>query len=163
MAIHKLLLEDPSEDQFSLIAIHCSEEDYKMAFKLNQALGLQLRRHRLDLDFSVEGQSLTYPLFEFYHEAKYLQYFLVGNKCSYSAATLAPAQGLFAEMTTGKTKIAYLLPEFKKVDYFMKIETDSRPVALRETISKINEIKEVISSYVIQNDTIKTNNNLIFN
>ena len=32
MASHKLILEDDYQEEFSLIAIHCSEEPYKMAY-----------------------------------------------------------------------------------------------------------------------------------
>ena len=44
MASHKLILEDDYQEEFSLIAIHCSEEPYKMAYILNKHLSLRLSR-----------------------------------------------------------------------------------------------------------------------
>ena len=44
MASHKLILEDDYQEEFSLIAIHCSEEPYKMAYMLNKHLSLRLSR-----------------------------------------------------------------------------------------------------------------------
>ena len=70
MANYKLILEDDFKDEFTLIAIHCSEEAYKMAFLLNQHLSLQLKRRRTDLDFSKQGLELSFPWFEFEDEYK---------------------------------------------------------------------------------------------
>ncbi|MFT4943981.1 MAG: hypothetical protein ACI8RH_001729, partial [Flavobacteriales bacterium] len=44
MGTHKLVLDDDFEEDFSLIAIHCSEEPYKVAYILNQFARLKLRR-----------------------------------------------------------------------------------------------------------------------
>ena len=60
-------------------------------------------------------------------------------------------------------KISHLLPEFKKVDFFLKIESDIEKFPLRKTIAQLNEINEVISAYVVENQNIKSHNNLIFN
>ena len=37
MINHKLVLENDFQEEFSLIAIHCSEEPYKMAYMINKA------------------------------------------------------------------------------------------------------------------------------
>ncbi|MDB4299235.1 IPExxxVDY family protein [Flavobacteriaceae bacterium] len=49
MGTHKLVLDDDFEEDFSLIAIHCSEEPYKVAYILNQFARLKLRREKVDL------------------------------------------------------------------------------------------------------------------
>ena len=36
MINHKLVLENDFQEEFSLIAIHCSEEPYKMAYMINK-------------------------------------------------------------------------------------------------------------------------------
>ena len=43
MAALKLLLDDTFEYDFALIAMHCSLEDYRLAFILNKYAGLHLK------------------------------------------------------------------------------------------------------------------------
>lgn len=162
MTSHKLWLDDDLEEDFSLLAIHCSAEAYKMAFLLNKFLGLQLKRKRVDLDFSMNGLDVTFPLFKFDDEFQYTTYFLVANKCKSKTAQLNSAGGLFEELETNKMVTAYLLPEFKKVDFFLKIESDFDRIPLRKTLAELNDIKEVISSYEVDQEKIKSNKNLIF-
>jgi len=158
---HRLVLDDDFEEDYSLIAIHCSEEAFKMAYMINRHLGLRLRRERLDLDFSLNGLEVTYPLFHFDNEQQYISYYLVSNKCKTHHAQLNSAGGLFAGQDLTKLT-THLLPEFKQVDYFLKIESDYESIPLRRTVSQLNEIKEVISSYIVENDKIKSTKNLIF-
>ena len=61
-----------------------------------------------------------------------------------------------------KTVTKYLLPELKNVDYFLKIYSDFEKVPLRNLISSINEVEQVISAYIIDNEQIKSKSHLIF-
>lgn len=158
----KLVLDDAWEEEFSLIAIHCSEEAYKMAYMLNKHLGLRLQRRRVDLDFGADGLELTYPLFQYDNKFQYCTYYLVANKCKSQLAQLSSAGGLFQNQEATKNITAYLMPEFKKVDFFLKIEAEDSTIPLRKTVAQLNEIKEVISSYIVENHTIKSTKNLIF-
>ena len=95
MANYKLILEDDFKDEFTLIAIHCSEEAYKMAFLLNQHLSLQLKRRRTDLDFSKQGLELSFPWFEFEDEYEYTTYDLLANSFKTINARTIASGGLF--------------------------------------------------------------------
>jgi len=162
MAHHKLLLDDEFEELYSLIAIHCSEEAYKMAFLLNKFGQLLLKRRATDLEFQDNGLEVTFPLFEFENEFAYTNYFMVANKCKSVVAQQMSTGGLFEKEVAEKVMTTYLIPELKNVDFFLKIESDSEKVPTRKMIASINEIKEVISAYEVDLDTIKTKNNLIF-
>lgn len=163
MAHHKLLLDDDLKEEFSLVAIHCSEEAYKMAYVLNQHLNLRLKRKKADLDFSNEGLQVTFPIFKFEDQFRYTTYYLVSNKCKSSVANVTSSEGLFGDDISENTVITLLLPEFKQADFFLKIESDLETIPLRKNIALINEIKQVISAYEIEARQIKSNNNLIFN
>lgn len=163
MAIHKLILEDNFNNEFSLIAIHCSEEAYKMAYMLNKHVSLHLERKPLDLDFSNDGLEVTFPIFEYEDELSYILYNLVSNKSKSLSAKVHSSGGLFDKITSEKTVTTYLLKEFKKVDFFLKIYSDYEKAPTRNLISSINEIEQVISAYSIEIENIKTKNNLIFN
>lgn len=163
MAHRKLLLDDDFKEEFSLLAIHCSEEAYKMAYLLNKHLRLRLKREEVDLDYSNNGLEVTFPLFQFKNNVQYTTYNLVANKCKSLSANVQSSGGLFDDDASDKIISTFLLPEFKKVDYFLKIQSDFETIPLRKILSGINEIKQVISVYEIEADNIKSKNNLIFN
>ena len=121
MATHKLVLDDDFEEDFSLIAIHCSEEPYKVAYILNQFARLKLRREKLDLAFSSSGMEIRLPLFGFEDHTEYTDYSLVANKCKSAVTKTNKSVGLFGNTTDKETVITYLIPELKKVDYFLSL------------------------------------------
>ncbi|MDG2052166.1 MAG: IPExxxVDY family protein [Flavobacteriaceae bacterium] len=163
MANHKLILEDNFQEEFLLIAIHCSEEPYKMAYMLNKHMSLRLSRKKLDVDFSSQGLDISFPLFEYEDELSYIIYNLVSNKNKSLTAKFQSSGGLFSDVSPEKTITTFLLKEFKNVDYFLKIQSDYEKVSTRKLISTINEIEQVISAYTIGSEKIKSKNNLIFN
>lgn len=163
MAIHKLVLEDDFSNEFSLIAIHCSEEAYKMAYMLNKHVPLQLVRKPLDIDFSNNGLVVTFPIFEYEDIMTYNSYNLVSNKSKSFSAKVHSSGGLFDEIPSEKTVTTFLLNEFKSADFFLKIHSDYEKVPTRNLISAINKIEQVISAYSIDTEKIKSKHNLIFN
>jgi hypothetical protein len=62
MALHKLLVDDFIDTTYSLMAIHCTLEDYRVAYLLNQYLQIKLKRNPQDLDFKYVAAS--YPIYE---------------------------------------------------------------------------------------------------
>ena len=109
MALHKLVLDDDFSEDYSLVAIHCSDEAYKMAFFLNKHLSLQLRRCEVDLDFSNDGLEVTFPLFEFEDASQYTHYYLVGNKCKSKEAQTQSSGGLFEAEANEKIVITQII------------------------------------------------------
>jgi hypothetical protein len=59
------------------------------------------------------------------------------------------------------TKV-YLLSEFKKVDYFLKIENLDETKNLDEIQSALNTIDNISTAYQVDINKIKAKNNLIF-
>ena len=162
MAHHKLVLEDDTIEQHTLLAIHCSEEPYKLAFMLNRELSIQLKRKSLDLDFSNNGLEVTFPIFDYRNRLNHSFFHLVANKCFSRSAKVHSSGGLFEEIESEKTITTYLLPEFKTVDFILKIQDDYENVSIRNLISRISEIEQVISVYKIESNKVKSKRNLIF-
>lgn len=156
-------MDDDFQDEFSLIAIHCSDEPFKMAYMLNKKIPLRLVRKKKDIDFSNQGLEVSFPIFEFEDEYNYLLYNLVANKNKSLSAKIHSSGGLFDEISSEKTISTFLINEFKTVDFFLKIHSDFEKVSTRNIISAINEIEQVISAYDVDIDKIKSKNNLIFN
>ena len=162
MGTHKLVLDDDFEEDFSLIAIHCSEEPYKTAYILNQFARLKLRRNKVDLSYSIKGLEINFPLFRFEDLANYTNYKLVANKCKSAVAKINQSGELFENTMGEETVITHLIPELKKVDYFLKIQSDFDKVGTKMSITAVNDIKQIISAYEVDTETLKSKHNLIF-
>lgn len=156
-------MDDDGKETFSLLAIHCSEEAYILAYLLNKHLGFHLKRERLDLNYVNNGLEASFPLFEYEDNFQYTVYNLVANKCKSVAANVNSSGGLFYDDASEKTVITYLIPEYSKVDYFLKIHSEYESILLRNIITEINDIKRIISAYEVGVDNLKSKNNLIFN
>ena len=162
MAHYKLILEDEEKENFSLIAIHCSLEAYKMAFFLNKQIQFRLVRRRLDLEFSKGGLEVTFPLFEFLDEQHYTNYYLVANKCKTLKARTVASGGLFGDDASEESITHYLMPESKQVDFFLKVSSEYDQVPIRKLLMQLNEVNEIISAYTVDTATLKSKENLIF-
>ena len=80
MAVHKLILDDVFEESIcTLIGIHCTIEDYRLAYLLNKSLGINLVRNKKDLDYN-NGKS-TYSIYKWEDKKQFLTWNLVSNVC----------------------------------------------------------------------------------
>ena len=161
MPAHKLVLDEVFEEAYKLIAIHCSVEEYKLAFLLNKHLNLRLARSRKDIDFQIEGEHILFALYNFEDQFKYCDYYLVSNISKAEDRTTANLYSLFGEKDT-TLKRSYLLPEFKKVDFFLKIEEEIDSVSEKLLLERIKEIPQVSMAYAIDHQQVKSKENLIF-
>lgn len=164
MAKYKLVLGDDDDvrEDFTLIAIHCSEEAYKMAYLINNQVSLRLHRSRKDLDFSEKDADITFSRFEFEDTIEYTTYDLLANKSKTIGVRTAAKGELFESEASEEVVTKYLLPELKTVDFLLKITSDYEQVSLRKLLLDINQISEVISAYSIETNHLKSKNNLIF-
>jgi len=144
------------EDDCSLIGIHSTEEDYRLAYLLNQHLKTKLTRFKTDLDF--KNSEAKFPLFEFKDENNYINYYLINNKYS----QLVNSQKNVGLFDGNYSAIFNLIPEKKKVDFFLKIEGCHQQNFIRTLVDELNKINQVITSYSIDTNTLKSKNNLIF-
>lgn len=160
MLQHWLDLEEELHNSFSVIAIHTGFRPYRMAYALNKYLGTQLKRSKEDLDLKRDKKDLYFPLFEFKNTKLFHQYDLIGNR----SMQVGKSEGIihYEDMHSKLYEIGYLIPEYKKVDYFLKIDFNDNFVSLETTLRLINKIRGVQSAYTLVNSQIKSINNLIF-
>jgi hypothetical protein len=159
MLSHKLMLDDV-DDHFHLLAIHSSIEEFKMAFLLNKNLQLSLKRAAIDVDFNHGEVQALYPLYFYKEAAKYRTYYLFKNKYKGSVKKVVSSGSLFIEDEIS-TQLTYLIPEYKKVDYFLKIEDDLGEELIQELLNAISRIPRVITTYIVDVNQLKSKNNLI--
>lgn len=161
MPAHRLILDDVFEQPFKLIAIHSSVEEYKLAFLLNKHLELRLARSPKDVDFQLKDFKILFALYTFEDVQKYCKYFLISNFSKGEPVSSFDANSLFRDEKLSFKKM-YLLPEFKQVDFFLKIEEESAPLSEQLLLNKIKEIPQVSTAYGIDFHQIKSKENLIF-
>ena len=160
MAVHRLQLEE-EDDEFALFAIHCGEAPFKMAFLMNQTLKWQLKREREDILVNKAGKQQQYPKYRFVSKLDQIDHLLLSNKdVPQEDSTTEQSLGLFDSLNGPSFSVTYLMPEFKKVDYLLKIESALNERELKSMVAQIKSIKEVVSTYVIPHQKIKNINPL---
>jgi len=160
MAVHKLILDDIFEESvFTLIAIHCTIEDYRLAYLLNKFLNIRLVRKRFDLDFN-RGKS-AYSVYKWEDKKQLLTWNLVSNICKVNDVTETNS-GLLFEKTHSVTKTFNLLPELKNVNYLLKIDDEFNVKKEKHIINTILSIPQIATAYTVDQSQIKSKDNLIF-
>ncbi|PCJ95327.1 MAG: hypothetical protein COA50_08945 [Flavobacteriaceae bacterium] len=142
------------EDSFALIALHSSMEDYALAYAINLTLNTSFRRAKEDLDIS---QNISFPIFEWQDEVNDRYYTLIANS---SSKEESQSQDGFFQFEPSFTKY-HLIPEFKEVDYLLKIEQDELHIE-EGIIESILSIPRIITAYTLDIENLKSKNNLIF-
>jgi|TARA_B110000091_G_scaffold200658_1_gene231577 hypothetical protein len=159
MAIHKLLVDDFEDLNYSLLAVHCEMDDYRLAYFLNQSLETRLARTREDLDFVTSLASFS--VFEWINPQLQTNWHLIKNSCL--VEEVAISQGLFSE-TNQKSWVSHsLLPEYQSVDYLLKINNGGGFINEKQILNKIQKITNVSTAYSLDISQLKSKEHLIFN
>ena len=159
MALHKLQINQLYETTYSLLALHCNLEDYRLAFALNNKLGIGLKRCLYDLDF--EYVKASYPIFEWEDSQQQVIWNLIGNVCKREEESMVSTGFLF-ENNQKILKTFNLIPEHKTVNYFLKIDNDGGLVNERSIMGKIHDIPQIAAVYSVDASTLKSKAHLIF-
>ncbi|MDP5001819.1 MAG: IPExxxVDY family protein [Flavobacterium sp.] len=157
MAIHKIQINDFVSDDYELIAVHSSLDDYKLAYTLNKALGIQLSKNLAYVEIAIPEGKSAFSNYIFDDEKNDVIWTLIENKTTIINSNKQTIS-LFEQVDI----TVFLLPEFKKADYLIKIENIDYGFESESIIEKIQEIKNVTMAYTIDITNLKSKNNLIF-
>ncbi|MDG1728319.1 MAG: IPExxxVDY family protein [Algibacter sp.] len=161
MAVHKLILDDTFDDAlYTLIAIHCRLEDYRLAYLLNKYLGITLSRKSSDIDYK-NGQ-VSYSIYEWEDHKQLITWSLVSNICKTEALQQSDYKSLFDNQDK-ITKTFQLLPEHKTVNYFLKIDSEFSFSKEKYILESILKIPRIATAYSLDSNKLKSKDNLIFN
>jgi len=162
MAIHKLDLGEFDEIDYHIIAIHTSLEDYRLAFFINQKLPINLGKSKNEIQINIKEGETNFSKFYYYDKKNIISWNLIQNKNEVIQQKKGNRQDLFSNMKMEVATKVYLLPELKKVDYFLKIENLEETMELTEIQSLLNTIEGISTAYTVDTNKIKSKNNLIF-
>ena len=135
----KLTLEVEEDYDFELVGICSHAKDYRLSWEINNVLEFDLEKGE-NYEINIKGDNQSYSLFSFIDDENHLEYYLINNRCS---------KGV-------------LIPEEKKSDYFLLIRGIRRGEEKEELINKIGEIKNVLTTYEVEVDQLKSKSNLLF-
>ena len=157
MAIHKIQINDFVSDDYELIAVHSSLDDYKLAYMLNKELGVQLSKNLAYVEIAIPEGKSAFSNYIFDDEKNDVVWTLIENKTTIINSN-KQTTSLFEQVDI----TVFLLPEFKKADYLIKIENIDYGFDSESIIEKIQEIKNVTTAYAIDITNLKSKNYLIF-
>ena len=163
MKKNKLMLEDVVSTDFLLVGINASTEMYQLAYFINKEVNINLMRVEHDIDFHYGNAIALFQWYEYYSEELQSKVHFIANKSFSKEQRLNPTGTLFSEEEKEQYRVRFLIPELKTVDYFMKVEEATLDhVNYKSLLYQLNSIKQISTAYQIDNQKIKTPENLIF-
>lgn len=162
MAVHKLDLGEFDEIDYHLIAIHTSLEDYRLAYFINQKLPINLGKSKNEIQINIKEGETKFSRFYYHDVENEISWDLIQNTSEIVQQKNDNSQGLFSNIDIEVSTKVYLLPELKKVDYFLKIENTDKTMDMSKIQSILNTIENITTVYSVETNKIKSKNNLIF-
>ena len=142
MAKNKLIIEYNYD--FDLYGIISTIRDYKLAWLINQKLGLHLVKEE-DIKISfLNNEELV--ISNYLYESEYAQFRLLKNR---------------SEERESET-LRYLVPELKRFDYLIMKKGAIGEVKDADWFNQIQQIKEIQYIIALDIDKLKSRENLIF-
>lgn len=162
MAIHKLDLGEFDEIDYHLIAIHTSLEDYRLAYFINQTLPINLCKNGNEIQINIKEGQTKFSRFSYQNLENTIYWNLIQNRNEVIQQKNEKSQNLFSNIDMEVSTKVFLLSEFKKVDYFLKIENMDNVMNVDEIQVLLNTIDSISTAYSVDSTKIKAKNNLIF-
>ena len=142
----------PLDETYHLIAIHSNSEIFKVAFEINKSLKVSLKRIE---DVSYKNKKAYHSIYK-YESLKYdSKMFLFSNK-SASEDNHALQGLLFKDLS----QLNFILSEFPKTEYFLKIEQGEFDIPW--LINNLKKCTGILSCYKTEIKNEKSKYNLIF-
>ncbi len=142
------------DHDYTLLAISSTLEDYRLAYYLNREFNIKLNCIPKGLTFNDKNCAFTF--YDYECNISFSSWSLLANKQIYTSVS-ENDNNLFKE----ESKTNFLINEKKEIDYFLKINGDVDIDEFQLT-KKIKNIKGVITSYLINPQTLKSKDYLIF-
>lgn len=162
MAVYKLHVDEFDDLDYKLIAIHSPLEDYRLAYFINQNLPITLKKNNCNIIVRDKNGETQFTRFIFEDEKRDIFWNLVQNQNEIAVSSPNNPQDLFAGSNSNFSTKTYLIPEYKNVDYFLKIENPDDIADVPTLVNLIKKINKVTAVYPVEAEKIKSKTNLIF-
>jgi len=161
MAIHKLMIDDFVTVDYTLIAIHSSLEDYRLAYFVNRELEIRLEKCPKDISLRQKEKEGTayFSRYIFEDDDNDAAWNLIQNKNSIVSTQTDTITSLFSGQGRSVSTSVFFLPELRTVDYILMVENTETE---DDVINGLLAIKHIAIAYKIDHYKLKSKNNLIF-
>ena len=159
MAIHKLMIDDFVTVDYTLIAIHTSLEDYRLAYFLNRELEIRLQKCPKDISFIHRESKAYFSRYTFEDDVNDMAWNLIQNKNSIVSTPADTLSSLFSGGEYQVTTSVFFIPELKAVDYILKVDNEETE---EYVLKALLAVKYIATAYKIDHSKLKSKNNLIF-
>ncbi|APD06628.1 hypothetical protein UJ101_01100 [Flavobacteriaceae bacterium UJ101] len=152
MAFDLFDIED--EVDFEVIGVRSVLPEYKLAYHLNQCLGVKLVRWENDLDLVVKDKAVNFATYQYFDEEDQKEFCLLKNNTLNKVVEKEAT--LFEENI--KEEKSFLIPELSEFDFILKVygyNTD-------ELVNKIKKITNIQIIKTMEVSNIKSIHHLIF-
>lgn len=144
-----LTLEEIFNDNFELIAIYSDEEDYRLAFLLNQYLELRLQK----TDSIITAHNNEFTVFEYDDRHHYRLWQLIFNH-HIRNRKVNRTHDLFSDSTITFDQTTFFIKKLKKARFLLKLEAEQSEAYYRNIVNKISNIPQVYACDIISLDRI---------
>ena len=130
--------------------------------KLKRKKQLKLKLERVsDIEIYQGDTVINAPLFQFEDAIRETDYYLTANKFKASNKNIT-GDDLFGSKQN-RYSIISLLKEYKNADYFLKIEDeDVNAIPIKRILFELNQIKHIVTAYLINTEDLKQKERLVF-
>ena len=148
----KYFLVDEIKEEYSLFALHTALEDFSLAFALNKHLKANFTRIKENLNYN----NSSFEIFNWENVKIGIHCSLISNKQIIESKNKTNSNSLFNISEAKKVSLIKSLPD---VDYLIKIK---QGLDINHTAKVLNKLPQVVLTYIVDDEEIKSKFNLIF-
>jgi hypothetical protein len=130
--VHKLKID--TRFPFLTIGISCHENDYRLIWAVNAKLNTAFVKIEDFNDCSEAEAEKSFSRYFFEDADRYLSFYILSNRCDNG----------------------YLIPEYRKVDYFLFLKGEMEAGFTEALVAKLKQVDILSTAFVIENRTIRS-------
>jgi len=135
------ILKEKEFYDFGLIGISSPENDYRISWILNHALGYRLTRETdLELPHKKLEEPQIFHQFRYFDEEALLHYRLISNKC----------------------ENGFLLEEMPRIDYLIHVSGELEEGFIGSLVRKLNGLEGIALAFQLDPGSLKSRKRLLF-
>tara|TARA_B100000700_G_C14838963_1_gene758260 strand:+ start:109 stop:525 length:417 start_codon:yes stop_codon:yes gene_type:complete len=129
------VLEEVEELEFDIFAINSHTKAYKLCWMINKTLEINLEK--------VNDQQIDKKRFARYQDLS--------------------SEGAEYNVVVNQSKEGYLIPDQKKINYFLIINKENNKLKKKDVISRLAKLKEILIIFEVKAEKTQYINRFIFN
>jgi hypothetical protein len=135
--VHKLKID--TRFPFLTIGISCHENDYRLIWAINAKLNTAFVKIDDFNDYKGTETENYFSRYYFEDADRYISFYILSNRCNNG----------------------YLVPEYRKVDYFLFLKGEIEPGFAEAMVGKLKQVDILSTAFLIDNHTIRSIKKLV--